>query len=80
MALESVTDTPEQTREADSFVDLWGTINQIESVLDVVNDGFLEMMEDLEPAQRKYLLNRTHNLLGAAQALTAELASKTGVR
>lgn len=75
MADESVT-----TKKADSFVELWGDISQLESILEVVNEDLIASMTEEESGERKHRFNRAHNLLGAAQGLAENLARATGVR
>lgn len=60
--------------------DLWGKINQLESILEVINEDMVEMITSEDPASRKHALNRAHNLLGAAQGVAGDLARATGVR
>jgi len=66
--------------EPDSYSKLWQTINQLESVLEIANEDFITMMEESEPSRKRYFRDRTHNLIGAAQALAEKLATETGVR
>lgn len=62
------------------FLALWPHINQLESVLEVMNDDFCAMLQSEDAAQRRHLRDRVHNLLGAAQTIAGELAKATSIR
>lgn len=64
--------------EPDSFIDLWPHINQLETLLEVMDDD-LCALHNLPKALRP-AINRLHNLLGAAQAIGDVLAEKCRVR
>lgn len=60
--------------------DLWGDINQLESLLEVIGEDLCELVSTDDRESRKHLANRAHNLLGAAQGLAGNLARIAMVR
>lgn len=75
MAFESVTST-----DSESFVTLWPHINQLESLLDVMNQDMCELQVADNESTKEALFNRAHNILGAATTIAGELAKAARVR
>ncbi len=66
-------------RKPDCFIDLWSHINQLETLLEVMNTELCGEIQDI-PKEFKPALNRLHNLLAAAETVSDVLAGKCGVR
>lgn len=72
MATESVT-----TQASEPC--LWGYINQLETLLEVMNEDLCDLCF-LPEEERRARSNRVHNILGAAIAVAGQLAVEARVR